>query len=527
MDTSAINILFVEDNADDARLIELSLEEAPSYTAAITRTHDLEGALSHLKAESFDLILLNLTLPDSSGLDTVATVYKEASDCPIIVLTGPEEEFLALEALRMGAQDHLVKGQIDDNILLRTVRYTVERHKLNKEIEESRVRLARTDRLETAGNVASQVAHDFNNLIQPFSIHLDTIRENLPPDSDGRKSVDSLDQLVHQMDNLISDMMSLSRRGRSLEDIFNVNDIFVVVRSRILEKMIPEGISIKEELADDLMNIKGDMDQFSRIFQNICGNAIDAMGNTGVLRVHTENIYLDNARETYDSVAEVGEYASVKVADTGKGIPIEIIEKIFDPFFTTKKGSDKKGTGLGMSIIRGIVRDHHGHIDLETIPTIGTTFTLYFPIHREKWKHDKDDENYRGSESIIIVDDDEAQIDMMQNYLTGLGYHITGFQKGEEVIEYLQTKETDLLILDIILGAGLDGLETYQCIQNCPVPPPTIMTCGKSVIEEPGLIAQSLNIDTHLCKPMNLKSLGSSVRKVLNLSHSSVADSRR
>jgi CheY-like chemotaxis protein len=231
----------------------------------------------------------------------------------------------------------------------------------------------------------------------------------------------------------------------------------------------------------------------------------------------TENHYLDKRVSGYDAIRE-GDYVVLRVSDNGKGIPKEEIGKIFEPFYT-KKMMGRSGTGLGLAIVWGTVRDHGGYIDVQSEEGKGSTFTLYFPITPEERVKEQASilpESYQGrGESILVVDDVKAQRELATAMLSGLGYRVGAVSSGEEAAAYLQSNRVDLLVLDMIMEPGMDGLETYQKVLEINPRQKAIIVSGFSETERVKK-AQELGAGAYVRKPYMREKIGLAVRKELD-----------
>jgi len=249
---------------------------------------------------------------------------------------------------------------------------------------------------------------------------------------------------------------------------------------------------------------------------NLISNAAEAMPEGGKLTLSTENRYIDRPIRGYDDVKE-GDYVILTIADTGTGISPDDIEKIFEPFYTKKK-MGRSGTGLGMAVVWGTVKDHNGYIDIQSTEGKGTTFTLYFPVTREKLPEDESSlpiESYRGNgESILIVDDVEEQRNIASGMLRELGYSVVSVSSGEEAVEYLKTNNADLLLLDMIMDPGMDGLDTYKKIIELHPGQKAIIVSGFSETDRVKDL-QRLGAGAYIRKPLLLEKIGIAVKEEL------------
>jgi CheY-like chemotaxis protein len=276
----------------------------------------------------------------------------------------------------------------------------------------------------------------------------------------------------------------------------------------------PKGLAIDLNLAPDLLPVKASSAQLLRVILNLLTNAREAMQDTGAIKLKTENVYVDRPLGSYNRV-EIGEYVRLEVSDTGCGILLEIRDKIFDAFFTTKRTDRRRGSGLGLTVVQAIVKDHGGYLDLESEEGKGTTFTIYLPVCREATPQRLSSGYPGGTETILVADDDPAQRQVARELLSRLGYRVETVASGEEALAYLQHHAADLLILDMVMPPGIDGAETYRrVVQMRPGQKATIVS-GHAASERVRL-AQSLGAGPHLAKPVTLERLASAVRSELD-----------
>ncbi len=379
-------------------------------------------------------------------------------------------------------------------------------------------RLARAERLEMAGTLAGQIAHDFNNLLTPLLAYPELIRRELDENRPVTEYIDIMEKTAGDMSRLTQQLLSLARRGQVGNEEINVNLVVEQV-VKLMRTVVAPGINIDFVLADNLLPVKGGKDQVRRVVENLCQNAVDAMGERGVLRICTENVYLDAPIGQYDAV-NLGEYVKISISDTGAGIPIDIRERIFDPFFTTKRGAKNRGSGLGLSIVHGIVRDHHGYIDLDTTVGKGSTFFVFLPIYRNPTPKINGLNLPHGSEAILVVDDDELQVNVLVSLLQALGYRAMGVQSGEECIHLIKDEgyRFDLIILDMILADGLDGLGTYEVLRKLVPGQKVVLISGFSKAARNVAKAQELGAGIYLRKPLTIERVAKTVRDVLDSS---------
>jgi len=259
----------------------------------------------------------------------------------------------------------------------------------------------------------------------------------------------------------------------------------------------------------------GSSTHLSKTVMNLVSNAVEAMPEGGNLTVSTENRYIDRPISGYDNAKE-GDYVVLTISDTGIGISPEDMGKIFEPFYTKKK-MGRSGTGLGMAVVWGTVKDHNGYIDVQSTEEKGTTFTLYFPVTRKSLEERFETflEDYMGKgETILIVDDVEEQRKIASGMLEELGYSVVSVSSGEGAVEYLKTNKVDLLVLDMIMDPGMDGLDTYKKILEIHPGQKAIIVSGFSETDRAKEL-QGLGAGAYIRKPFLLEKIGLAVKEEL------------
>lgn len=372
--------------------------------------------------------------------------------------------------------------------------------------------LARAQRLESAGRVASQIAHDFNNLLSPLSAYPVLIREELPEKHPVLSMLDEMSEAANKIAEINQQLLALGRRGHYSMELINLNNL---VHEVIMSQNLPKGITIKQQFASRLFPIEGGSTQLTRALINLLNNAREAMNDKGTLKITTENTYLDSPLKGYQTIAR-GEYVKLQISDSGAGIRPEIIDQIFDPFFTTKKMDRMRGSGLGLSVVHGIIKDHEGYILVDSKVGKGTTFSLFFPVSRKKASDivDNDVQSMGGNERILVVDDDPIQRSVAKQLLKRLGYKVNVVSSGERAVSRIKNRPYDLVILDMVLE-GMDGAETYRQILEIKPTQKAIILSGYAMTNR---VQEALNLGagTFISKPVTQRILANAVRKELD-----------
>ncbi len=412
-----------------------------------------------------------------------------------------------------GTSSVLYDSKGDIIAAIECIRDNTERKKLAE-------RLSRAEKMEAVGTLAGGVAHDLNNVLGVLVGFSELLVEKLPQDSSLQKYADNILQSSIRGAAIIQDLLTLARRGVNVSEVVNLNKIVSdYLRTPELEKLkfYHPGLKISTVLEDGLLNVKGSPIHLGKTIMNLVSNAAESLSVQGEVTIRTENRYLDQPIKGYDEMKE-GDYVVLTVSDTGTGISANDLGKIFEPFYT-KKVMGKSGTGLGLAVVWGTVKDHNGYIDVQSEENKGTTFNLYFPVTREEMgkaeKAISPDSYMSNGESILIVDDVKEQRDLAISMLGRLGYQVEAVAGGEEAIEYLKNKKADLVVLDMIMEPGIDGLETYRRILKINPGQMAIIVSGFS---ETARIrkTQEMGAGDFVRKPYVMEKIGLAVRKELD-----------
>lgn len=377
-----------------------------------------------------------------------------------------------------------------------------------KRLEEQ---LLRAQKLETAGRIAGQVAHDFNNLLGPLALYPDLIRMQLPDGHPATRYCDTMLQAVQQMADINSDMLALARRAHSHREPADLNNL---VRQAV-DQMghPPESLAVRLELDSHLPPVQGASAQLLRVISNLLVNAREAMEDRGTITIKTNPVWDERGQR---GGARSGPAVKVllSVSDTGPGIRPDVRDKIFDPFFSTKAGS-RRGTGLGLSIVQAVAEDHGGHVEVTSVLGKGSRFTVYLPASIGPMPGASAEPVTGGRERILIVDDDHVQRQVVADVLTRLGYRVETAASGEQALELLASHGADIIIADLVMPGGIDGVETFQRAKEiCPGLRAIIISGVADAEGTPEV--RSMGAGAFLRKPVRLEKLTSTIREELD-----------
>jgi PAS domain S-box-containing protein len=749
-----IKVLLIEDNPGDICLLQEFLSDVTSAQFQLITVECLDQAFEFLKQDSFDVILLDLSLPDSQGLETFINMHHQAQAIPIIVLTGLDDENLAIRAMQEGAQDYLVKGQVNGDLLVRCMRYAIERQRVEEALRQSEERfrvalknspivvfnqdkelrytwvynsspgfiseeilgkrdsdfiaasdaqllldikqrviatgigtreevsihtaqgtryydltveplrneaqevvgitcasidisdrklaeekireqaalldvttdaifvqdldnriifwnkgaenlygwrpqeaygkkviellyidepppevetalltviskgqwqgeltrvtksgrevlvasrwalvckedgtptsiltvdtditekkqletqLFRAQRLESIGTLASGIAHDLNNILTPILAVAQLLPLKFPDiySSEHQHLLEILEDSAKRGAELVKQVLSFARGVEGKRITLQVRHLIREV-VKIVRETFPKSIEVSMDVPKNLWTVYGDSTQLHQVLMNLCVNARDAMPDGGTLTISAENLLIDQNYARMNLEAKVGPYTVITIADTGVGIPPEILERIFEPFFTTKEAG--KGTGLGLSTVIGIVKSHGGFINVYSEIERGTSFKVYLPaVQGTETEPTQQLEPLAGKgELILVVDDEPAIQEITRASLETHNYNTLIASDGIEAIAlYAQNRNKISAVLMDMMLPSLDGLTAIRTLQKINPEVKIIATSGlmsSSKLTE----ASAVGIKTFLSKPYTVKELLLTLQKVLS-----------
>lgn len=371
MASTRTKALLIEDNPGDARLVREMLADANGASGFdVVCSERLSEAIEKLTDATIDVILLDLSLPDSQGLDTLVKLHTVTRTPPVVILTGFDDEMAAVKAVQEGAQDYLVKGQFDSNLLIHSIRYAIERQRLSMELEETR-----QQQLEMKDRFLSRVSHELRTplaaIYQFVTILLDGLAGNLTPEQ--REYLEITLRNTDQLKSMVSDLLEVTRAQTDRLKItpqYVSLGILVKETLQAIEMVSGKEISLINDVPEDIQAAYADPDRVRQIIVNLINNAIHFTPDSGTIVVEAE-IY----REDPD-------YLCISVADTGCGISPEEQELVFDYLYQADNDVDisRRGLGLGLNICKELVSRQDGKIWVESEVGKGSTFYFTLPI---------------------------------------------------------------------------------------------------------------------------------------------------
>ncbi len=372
--------------------------------------------------------------------------------------------------------------------------------------------LRQAQKMEAVGTLASVIAHDFNNLLMGIQGNTSLMLLDMDPAHPQYERLKSIEKQVQSGARLTSHLLGYARKGRYEVKPVDLNQL-VEETCETFGRMRKE-IAIQRELGDDLFAIKGDPGQIEQVLLNLFVNAADAMPGGGDLILKTRNTTREDMKgKMYDP--KPGNYVLLTVTDTGTGMDKRTAERIFEPFFTTKETGH--GTGLGLASAYGIIKGHGGYIDVESRKGQGTTFSVYLPASEKRVrKAVKTAEPFiEGSETVLLVDDEEVILKVGQQLLEAMGYKVLTARDGKEAIEVYRNNgdDIDIVLLDVVMP-NMGGGEVYDRMKEINPNIKVLLSSGFSIDGEASEILER-GCNSFIQKPFTMKKLSGEIREIL------------
>jgi signal transduction histidine kinase len=461
----------------------------------------VEAAL--VAADPFHLAFVDMRMPPGwNGLETIERIWQSDPDIQIVLCTAYSDYSWEEIEHRLHPTDNLLilKKPFDVSevaqmastmsrkwILLKTAQLKMDEleklvdertralqqtnRRLEEEIEERRrleKQLVRSQKMEAIGTLAAGVAHDLNNILAGIVSYPDLLLQQVEPESILYKQLQLIQKTGYKAAAIVQDMLTLGRRAVISHDEVDLQSVindYLHSPEWSKFKCCNPMVHIQTQFESGLFCLIGSEVQLTKALMNLVSNAAEAMTKGGIISIGLRRCQLKEAYSGYETIPP-GDYIVLSVADTGAGIATKDQEHIFEPFYTKKK-MGCSGTGLGLAVVWGTVRDHNGYIDLRTSEKAGTQFDIYFQDTGIKCITRPEEEGAQAPagtsiQRILVVDDVAEQREIAVEMLKALGYAAAAVESGEAALSDLEQHPADLLILDMKMDPGIDGLETYR-----------------------------------------------------------------
>ncbi len=397
---------------------------------------------------------------------------------------------------------------------------TVFRKRSEEEYKKLQKQFVQAQKMETIGTLAGGIAHDFNNILFPIVGHTEMLLEDIPEDSSFRDSLNEIYTSSLRAKELVKQILTFSRQDTSELKLMKLQPV-IKEALKLIRSTIPTTIEITQDIRPDCGVIKADPTQIHQIVMNLTTNAYHAMEETGgKINVSLKEIELGE-QDVLSLGLKPDVYACLRVSDTGMGMDKDLIEKIFDPFFTTKELD--KGTGMGLSVVHGIVKNAGGSVHVYSEPDKGTEFQVYFPVEKSSFKEEKNQIKEKiqgGTEQILLVDDENVIIKMEKQMLERMGYKVVSCTNSIEALETFRANpyKFDLVITDMAMPNMPGDKLAAELTLIRPDIPILLCTGFSEIISEDK--AMAIGIKGFLMKPVVMKNLSKKIRDVLDKARS-------
>lgn len=374
MEEKKLQILYIDDDPAEVFILEETLVHAPGFDYELVHSENLTHALELLNSSSFDVVLLDLGLPESTGIDTLEQFLRIHNHTAVVVITGLNDFDVSVSAIEKGAQDYIVKGQYEPLMLIKTIKFAIERKKW-QELATRQVKL------ESLGSLSGGIAHEFNNILTVITGNIELAADMIPESNPVKVYIEEAGTAALRARDVVRKLLNVAQKMRASRTPIAIGPTIKDVLD-LIQKDLPGSIEMCQDIRCSSEMISGDPFAINQVVMNLFTNAVHAMSDqTGVLTVSLEAIELSQPSSSRLDGPDSGNYARLVVKDTGKGIEPAIMHRLFDPYFTTK--GINEGLGMGLAVVHGIVKEHGGFIKIESTPGKGTMVEVLLPLLKE------------------------------------------------------------------------------------------------------------------------------------------------
>jgi len=450
MDTP-LRVILIEDSEDDAALIVLELQRG-GYAPTCERVETTAEMKAALARQPWDLVIADHSLPRFSAPEALRLFQESGLDVPFIIVSGAIGEDVAVEAMRAGARDYIMKGNLAR--LVPAIRRELHEAEMRRERRHLEKRLHQSQKMQAIGQLAGGVAHDFNNLLTIVTGRVEVLLDRLPLDDPRSREATAILEAADKGAALTRQLLAFSRKQILQPKVLSLNAVAAEMEP-MLRRLIGEHIVLCAVLAPDLGAVKADPAQIEQVILNLTVNARDAMPDGGQLVIETANADLDEAACRWYDGARPGPYVMLEVRDTGVGMDAEVQSHIFEPFFSTK--APGRGSGLGLATVYGVVKQSGGAINVATALGQGTSFKIYLPRVEEPVEAPRPQTTFvgpvHGSETVLLVEDEDEVRSVTREILQMHRYTVLEARHGREALAISESHQDviHLLITDVVM----------------------------------------------------------------------------
>lgn len=511
-----IHIVAIDDDGVDLHVLKRNCEDIAGWDVHFSGFSLPDAAIEVLGRQRVDVIFVDYRLGATNGLEVVRRLRAMDEIRPIIFLTGIGSELVAKESIRVGADDYMAKDDLSPNHVRRCIESAINQYHFRRERALLERELREAQKMEAIGTLTAGLAHDFNNMLAGMMGETQLALRRTS-DEEVSRHLNSIQRGCHRMAELIHRLLTF---GQSNSNELNVVSLKLIVDHTlaILLHSLPDNIRLESDLADDPLWVKATPAGLQQVIMNLCVNAAEAMKDGGVVTLRVTRAYPDEALVVAMPDAATHTWVRLQVDDTGPGVEPSLRERIFDPFFTTKAMGSRKGTGLGLAIVWQLVRDFGGWIHVTDAARRGARFSVYLPYAEHKTAPRDGHSNIipRGSETVLVVDDELSVLEATAGMLEHLGYSVLTSSNGADAITLLHQHRDRIgcVVLDFAMP-NMNGMECSRRIQAMAPGLPIVCTSGHDLKPHLTTLAET-GVKATLQKPYELRDLAQQVRGVLD-----------
>ncbi len=484
------SVLLVDNNPKSNTIIEKILKKESCLVISVS---NIRSACDSIREQLFDAVVLDGSLIDGKETKFVTNCKLSNSQTIVTVIADDGDLDTVIELLRQGADDYILKPFSEDKLLL-NIKRLIKKLDYRSKIEQDNIDFQKKKNLQSLGFLARGIAHDFNNMLAAILGYIEVASSLV--DGGNKKEIKELlnggAHGVNQAKKITSALLTFAEGGTPVKERVELDSFF---KTYLLPGYHAKTVAVTFRVKGEIHPIAADPDQMLQLFNSVMDNAFKALGDKGSVHISCCNV---RAFEDTSIPVSTGEFAVVRIADTGKGIPGNILPHIFDPYFTTKTIGQKKGVGLGLAICHSIVQRHNGYITAESEPGKGTKISVYLPKSDpgdkqpyELAKSDfipfqsESDDGIGRSHRILIMDDERLVRDILERSLTEMGYEVATAKEGDMAVDIysraiLEGRKFDAVILDLTNNLGMGGIETLKQLKKLETDVKALVATGYS-----------------------------------------------